>query len=257
MPAQRKNVHLVCGGKYHDIDYARLQLLGLLAELEHVRTSVAPDYGDLAALARADLLVTYTSDVIPDEQQLAALQDFMRKGGRWFALHGTNARLEYRKGNGWVAPPEPRAFFDMLGSQFVAHPPIQPFTVAPSRSHPLVDGIEPFEADDEIYLCRFTAEVDCLLETRFSGDAPGFEQADWRRNDRVPVMYLHRWEGHELLYLNLGHARGHYDMQPMIDYYPDTERGSWKQAAFHELLRRGLRWSLGEFDAQKGEQHGG
>ena len=49
---------------------------------------------------------------------------------------------------------------------------------------------------------------------------PGFEEADWRANDRVPIMYLHQWEGHEVLYLNLGHARGHYDMQPMMDYLP-------------------------------------
>jgi type 1 glutamine amidotransferase len=257
LPAQRKNVHLVCGGKYHDIDFVRLELLKLLAGFEHVRTTLAPDYADVDALGQADLLLTYTSDVMPGAAQLAALQAFMRRGGRWFALHGTNARLEYRKGHGWAAPPEPKALFDMLGSQFVAHPPIQPFTVAPSKPHPLTEGIEPFEADDEIYLCRFTADVECLLETHFSGDAPGFEQRDWQANGRVPVMYLHRWEGHELLYLNLGHARGHYDMQPMMDYYEHTERGSWKQPAFYELLRRGIRWSLGEFKAQSGEQHAG
>lgn len=256
MAAQRKNVHLVCGGKYHDIDFVRLELLKLLGELEHVRTTVAPDYADHEALARADLLLTYTSDVVPTDEQLTGLQDYLRNGGRWFALHGSNARLEYRKGKGWAAPAEPRAFFDMLGSQFVAHPPIQPFMVAPSKSHPLVDGIEPFEADDEIYLCRFSADVECLLETRFSGEAPGFTEQDWRGSDRVPVMYLHQWEGHEVLYFNLGHARGHYDMQPMMEFYQNVERGSWKQPAFYELLRRGIRWSLNEFGAANGEQHG-
>lgn len=256
MPLSRKNVHLICGGKYHDIDFARLELLKLLGELEHVRTTVSESYANTDALHAADLLITYTSDVIPEPQQLESLQSYLRDGGRWFALHGTNARLEYRKGDGWVAPPEPKAFFDMLGSQFVAHPPIQPFTVSASKPHPLVEGIEPFEADDEIYLCRFTAEVECLLETRFSGAAPGFEQADWSASDQVPIMYLHQWEDREVLYLNLGHARGHYDMQPMIEYYQDIERGSWKQPAFYELLRRGIRWSLNEFSTQSGHQHG-
>jgi hypothetical protein len=37
-------------------------------------------------------------------------------------------------------------------------------------------------------------------------------------------------------------------MQPLMDWYDDVERGSWKQPAFHELLRRGIRWSLGEQD---------
>ena len=47
-----------------------------------------------------------------------------------------------------------------------------------------------------------------------------------------------------MLYLNLGHARGRYDMQPLMDEYPDVERGSWKQPAFYELLRRGMRWMV-------------
>ena len=33
-------------------------------------------------------------------------------------------------------------------------------------------------------------------------------------------------------------------MKPLMDYYPEQERGSWKQPAFYEILRRGIRWSL-------------
>jgi len=48
------DAYFVCGGKYHDIDYARLQLLGLLGEHERVRTRIAEDYSDIAAIeARA------------------------------------------------------------------------------------------------------------------------------------------------------------------------------------------------------------
>lgn len=249
MAATRKNVHLVCAGRYHDFDFARLELLKLLGEHGHVRTSVSPDYAATEAIAGADALITYTSDVIPTETETEALAAFLRRGGRWFALHGTNARLRYEKGTGWVAPRENEAFFGMVGSQFVAHPPIQPFTVRPSGDHPLTDGIEPFEADDEIYLCRFFGEHECLLETTFSGDAPGFAERDWTGDGHVPVMYLHPWEDNEVLYLNLGHARGHWDMQPLMDWYETEERGSWKQPAFYELLRRGIRWSIGEFDA--------
>lgn len=245
-------MHLVCAGRYHDFDFARLELLKLLAELDHVRVTVSPDYSNREALAQADALLTYTSDVIPDFSQTVALQEFLRRGGRWFALHGTNATLRYEKGRGWVAPREAPEFFGMLGSQFVAHPPIQPFQVRPATSHPLVDGIEPFEADDEIYLCRFFGDHECLLETTYSGEAPGFEESEWRDNGQVPVMYLHPWEDNEVLYLNLGHARGHYDMQPLMDWYENEERGSWKRPEFYELLRRGIRWSIGAL----GEAHG-
>ncbi len=239
----RRDIHLVCGGKYHDIDFVRLELLKLLAEDEGFRVTVAADYSDIDALEKADALITYTCELLPSEAEQDALAAYLDSGRRWFALHGTNSRLEYVKGTGWTAPEAPR-FMEMLGSQFVAHPEIQPFTVTPSKSHPLVDGIEPFEADDEIYLCRFFGEHECLLETRFSGEAPGFAESDWTHGDHVPVMYLRQWGNGEVLYLNLGHARGRYDMQPLMDEYPDIERGSWKQPAFYDLLRRGMRWMV-------------
>ena len=241
---KRRDIVLVCGGKYHDIDFVRLELLKLLAEDEVNRVTVREDYSDCAAIATADALVTYTCEVLPSEAEQDALAKFLDAGKRWFALHGTNSCLEYVKGTGWTAPDKAPRFMDMLGSQFVAHPPIQPFTVSPASDHPLVNGIEAFEADDEIYLCRFYGEHERLLETRFSGTAEGFEIDDWRDNDVVPIMYLRRWKSGQVLYLNLGHARGHYDMQPLMDVYPEVERGSWKQPVFYELLRRGIRWAV-------------
>lgn len=240
----RRDILLICGGKYHDIDFARLELLKLLAEAPHHRVTVREDYSDADAIAKADALITYTCEVLPGEAAQDALDAFLNAGKRWFALHGTNSRLEYVKGTGWTAPDDAPRFMEMLGSQFVAHPPIQPFTVRASRQHPLVDGIEPFEADDEIYLCRFFGEHECLLETQYTGMAEGFEQDDWRANEQVPIMYLRAWGNGSVLYLNLGHARGRYDMQPLMDEYPEVERGSWKQPAFYELLRRGIGWAV-------------
>ena len=56
-------------------------------------------------------------------------------------------------------------------------------------------------------------------------------------------MYLKKVGDGEVLYLTLGHARGRYDMRPLMDEYHQVERGSWKVPAFHELLRRGIRWA--------------
>ena len=39
-------VTLVAGGMYHDIDFARLELLKLLAEHDRFRVRVQPDYED-------------------------------------------------------------------------------------------------------------------------------------------------------------------------------------------------------------------
>ena len=46
----RVNCVLVCGGVWHDMDFARLELLKLLAEDERVRTRVFEDYENIAAI---------------------------------------------------------------------------------------------------------------------------------------------------------------------------------------------------------------
>jgi len=237
--------HLVCGGKYHDFDYARVELLKLLGEDPDVRTEVAADYRDLDALGRADFLVTYTCDVRPSLAEEEALAAFVGGGGRWLALHGSNSFLDFTP-RGVAAPRAHPLLARVLGSQFVAHPPIQPYRVdVADPGHPLTRGIEPFEADDELYLCEWHGEQHVLLETRFAGEAPGFVESRWP-DAAHPVMYLHPYERGEVLYLTLGHCRGRWDMRPLIPEYPKVERCSWQLPVYHELLRRGLRWARGD-----------
>jgi type 1 glutamine amidotransferase len=244
MSAPRLSAYFVCGGKYHDFDYARAEILKLLLEHECIRTRLGEDYRDLDAITGSDFLVTYTVDVVPDAAGAARIRDYVAGGRRWLALHGTNSVLRYAKGRGWEAPREAPVFMETLGSQFIAHPPIAPYRVeVTDPAHPLVAGIEPFEADDELYLSELHPPIEVLLHTRYAGEAAGFVERDWHRDEPRPVCYLKRVGAGEVLYLTLGHARGRYDMQPLMREYPAVERGSWKQPAFYELLRRGLRWA--------------
>jgi len=244
LPA-RVNVYLVVGGKYHDMDFARVELLKLLGEHPQIRTRVGEDYRDIDAILAADLLVTYTVDVVPDEATAARLRDWVAGGHRWLALHGTNSILRWSKPDkAWQAPRSSPVFMQTLGSQFLAHPPIAPYRVEVTRpEHPLVAGIEPFDADDELYLSELHPPFETLLHTRWAGDVPLFVDRDWTRDEPRPVMYLKPVGAGEVLYLTLGHARGRYDMQPLMAEYPEVERGSWKVPAFHELLRRSIAWA--------------
>jgi hypothetical protein len=156
--------------------------------------------------------------------------------------------LRFIKGRGWDAPRTEPQFMAMLGSQFIAHPPIKPYRVEVSdAAHPLVAGIEAFEVDDELYLCEYHGEHQALLHTHYRGAAPGFVEQTWPQageaGDRQLVLYLHPHAGGEVLYCTLGHCRGRYDMRPMMAEYPTVERGSWKLPVYHELLRRGIRWA--------------
>jgi type 1 glutamine amidotransferase len=243
--SEPKSAYLVCGGKYHDFDFARLELLGLLAEHDDVRTRVAEDYRDVEAIAAADFLVTYTCDVRPSPVEEEALAAFVAGGKRWLALHGTNSVLDFTPA-GVECPRSHATLARVLGSQFLAHPPIQPYRVAVrDPGHPLVKGIESFECDDELYLCEYHGERTTLLDTTYSGEAQGFVEKSWRGSEPHPVMYLHPFGAGEVLYLTLGHCRGKYDMRPLIAEYPRVERCSWQLPVFYELLRRGLRWARG------------
>jgi type 1 glutamine amidotransferase len=237
-------IHLVCGGRFHDFDYARLQLLSLLAEDERIRTTVAGDYRDIDVLDGAAGLVTYTCDVRPAPAEQDALRNWVEAGGRWFGLHGTNSALEFTP-QGVAAPRVIPVLASTLGSQFVAHPPIAPYRVeVTDAAHPLVAGIDPFETSDELYLSEFHAAVQTLLHTHYSGEARGFVESSWPGDEPRPVMYLRRLERGEVLYLTLGHCRGHYDMRPAMDWWPSVDRGSWESDAYWTLLRRGIQWML-------------
>ena len=150
---------------------------------------------------------------------------------------------------GWTVRDVMASFIDTLGSQFVAHPPIQPYTVTNvAPDHWLVAGVEPFEVTDELYLNRYPDREALvpLLQTSYRGNARGFVESDWNACDPDHlVMYLRPLGEGGVLYNTLGHCRGHYDMVPLKPYYPNVDRGSWELRVFHELLRRSLRWARG------------
>src|SRR3979490_164624 len=90
------HAHLIAGGfpagSYagHDHDYARLRLLGLLAERD-IPASVANDFAEIQkCLPISQLLITYVAGPYPDVAQSRAIQQWLEAGGHWLALHGTN-----------------------------------------------------------------------------------------------------------------------------------------------------------------------
>ena len=251
----RINAYLVTGGWWHDFDHARLELLKLLGEHDRVRVKVAQNYEDIEEIAASDFLVSYTCNVRPTEQAQKGLRAWVEGGGRWFALHGTNSAIDPPEEMGKGPFTTPRAFpafAETLGSQFISHPAIQPYTISVSpgaENDPLVAGVEPFDADDELYLCEYHGELVPLLETHWHGDTGegAFAEKDWPVDEPRLVMYRRPLGQGEVLYFTLGHCRSTYDMDPPFTglRWPTIDRGSWELDEFYELLRRGLAWAAG------------
>jgi type 1 glutamine amidotransferase len=236
-------VMLIAGGKYHDIDFARLELLKLLAEDERRRVSVYDNYEGGKNLGPDTVLITYTCDVIPDAVALKSMRQWLEAGGRWFALHGTNSILEFTSEGRVAAPDRAPEFMALRGSRVRAQPPSERYTVTiADREHPLTRGLADFETLDEQYLSQTASGLHVLLDTRFAGRTPNFTASEWP-DARHPVMYLNRVGRGEVLYLTLGHCRGHFDMQPLVAYWPNVQRCSWDLPEYYELLRRGVAWA--------------
>ena len=247
--SKRVDAYLVCGGNYHDFDFARLEILKLVAEQTDIRIKVAENYSDIEAIEAADFLITYTCDIGPSDVEQQALKRFLSAGKKWFALHGTSSLISWLSMDPVKigAPRTHPLFMQMMGNQFLAHPAIDQYRVEVSdASHPLVSGIAPFDTTDELYMLEYHGEIQPLLHTHYSGNAEDFEEGDWReKDDKQIVMYLHPYASGEVLYLTLGHCRSTHDMVPLVDEWPSIDRCSWELPEYYELLRRAICWGAG------------
>lgn len=249
----RPKVHLICAAEYHDAAFARRELLGLIAEDDHILASCTGDFGDIEALEAADLLVTYTSNIFPDDEERAALDRWLSTGGRWLAIHGSAAYTEFRPpavNIGGIelpgltdTPDRQPAYMDLLGVRFVSHLAQQPITITPVSGHPVVHGLPPFTVTDEPYVLELRGGCEVLLESRFTGEAPGYVEGPWWEDLPRPQMLLHRHGAGEILYLAPGHCCGRFDLQPFIAELP-VQPGPWIDETYREIVRRAIRWGV-------------
>jgi uncharacterized protein len=224
--------NLICGSPHrnHDFDFARIRLAQAIYDAYDIRVDCHQDYEDSAAILGGDLLVTYTSQVSVSDTACAAIQRYLEKGGRWFALHASNSVLQN--------PHLPK----ILGTRFITHPRYQEFTVQITRpDDPLLEAIEPFKVPDELYVIEnCTGDIEVLLHTRWGGEAFGgktLPEAD------QTLMYRRRVGDGGVLYLALGHANRPYDKPfPEMPDQPDY-RGPWDLPVYNTLIKRGIEWA--------------
>jgi uncharacterized protein len=259
--------HLVAGGfppgsmSGHDHDYARLRLLGLLAERD-IPASVANDFTDVEKwLPVSRLLITYVAGPYPDAAQSRAIERWLEAGGRWLALHGTSGGRAERVEGSRQRRTVKTEHHALLGSRFLTHPPICEFRVDVSAADsPLTRGLgRSFVVEDEPYFIELqnpgstqillTADygpnaVSPTIGTLYASDTS--LQADGRT--RV-VGYTREVGQGGVTYFALGHCHN-----PAIragrtvdtaDTTPSTFHGSWESDAFIALLRNGIHWGVG------------
>src|SRR5262249_14336405 len=178
--------HLITGGfppgSYagHDHDYARLRLLGLLAEQE-IPASVANDFADVEKwLPVSRLLITYVAGPYPDAAQSRAIERWLKAGSHWLGLHGTSGGRAERVEGSRQRRTVKTEHHALLGSRFLTHPPICKIRVDVRASDSaLTRGLgRSFEVEDEPY----------FIELQDPGSTQILLTADYGPNATSPAI---------------------------------------------------------------------
>ncbi len=197
---------LVSDGFFHPPFLARRSLRQTLltgsdyafAQIRHLNGLVGRDLGQFQAL----VLTYHHKKLAPDA--LAALQQFVQQGGGILAVHSATASFN----------DQPR-YFEIVGGQFSAHGPVEPFEIRPARADDeIFTGIERFTVVDELYIHDLQPDINVHFETTYQGEA-------------VPMVWTRRVGNGRVCYVCPGHR---------------TE--TMKQPQMQEILRRGLKWVL-------------
>ena len=258
--------HLIAGGfppgsqAGHDHDYARLRLLGVLAERD-VPASVANDFADVEKwLPVSQLLITYVAGPYPDAAQCRAIEGWLGAGGHWLALHGTSGGRAERVEGSRQRRTVKAEHHALLGSYFLTHPPIRKIRVAVSAAdHPLTRGLgASFEVEDEPYFIELQdpGATQILLTADYGPDAvsPAIgtlyaRDTSLLADGRTRVIgYTRRLGKGSVTYFALGHChnpaiRAGRAADP-ADTTPPTFHGAWESEAFNALLRNAIAWGM-------------
>jgi uncharacterized protein len=260
-------VHLIAGGfppgslAGHDQDYARLRLLGLLAERE-IQASVANDFSDVEKwLAVSRLLITYVAGPYPDAAQCRAIQQWLEAGGHWLGLHGTSGGRAERVEGARQRRTVKTEHHALLGSYFLTHPPICKIRVdVTGGDSSLTRGLGPsFVVEDEPYFIELQDPKSTrILLTADYGPAatsPAIgtlypSDTSLQPDGKTRVLGYTRTVGQgSVAYFALGHCHNPAIRAARVvdptDTTPLTFRGSWESDAFITLLRNAITWGVG------------
>jgi uncharacterized protein len=259
--------HLIAGGfppgasAGHDHDYARLRLLGLLAERD-VPASVANDFADIEKwLPVSRLLITYVAGPYPDAAQTRAIRVWLEAGGHWLGLHGTSGGRAERVEGFRQRRTVKTEHHALLGSRFLTHPPICRFRVdVAATDSPLTRALgTSFDVEDEPYFVELQdpGSTQILLTADYGPGAvsPSIgtlyaSDTSLQADGRTRVLGYTREVGRGgVTYFALGHChnpaiRAARTADP-ADTTPPTFRGAWETDAFNALLRNAIAWGVG------------
>ena len=179
-------------------------------------TSVEEALGDAAYLSKFDAVLLYANHGKITPGQWKNLKGYVEGGGGFVPVHCAS----------WCFGNEP-GFDQLVGGRFASHKAGTFTTKIIDSKHPAMAGVEAFEAWDETYKHKNHNEKDrTVLMVR------EVAEKDDNITEPEPWTWVRTQGKGRVFYTASGH-----------------DERVWKQPAFHELLKAGILWSVG--DARK------
>lgn len=159
-----------------------------------------------AQLALYDAVMIYANHATGTPQQIAAILDFVSRGGGWLAIHA---------GGGCFKNSDEYA--TLVGSRFLSHGTGTFTADIVGRDHPVMRSVQPFATWDETYVHERHNPDKTVLMVRV--DSTGKEPWTWvRSHGKGRVFYT---------------AYGH-------------DRRTWNQPMFQQIIRNAVLWGVGD-----------
>ncbi|MEE4195203.1 MAG: ThuA domain-containing protein [Anaerolineae bacterium] len=214
-----KKALLLLGGSWHNFDgFAQwfsefLRPMGW--ELE-----ATFDLNQLLALEKADfdLVASYTCfSANPDlknakgagvmePEQVAALYNWVRKGGAFYAVHSACVLGETNP-----------LYADLVGGRFIKHPPAFEYTVYPLfEAHQITEGIDAIRVNEELYISEYDGALHLLMASMLD-----------------EVIYPMVWCKHEGLGRVVHNSLGH-------------NAETWALPEYEKLTEQSINWLLNQ-----------
>lgn len=210
-----KKALLLLGGSWHDFDGFAAWFTTFL-EKRDWEVEATYDLNRLLALEeeKFDLVASYTCfSANPDKvnakgsgmmqaEQVAAIYNWVRKGGAFLGVHGACVLGETNP-----------LYAELVGGRFIKHPPAFEYTVYPLfETHEVTKGIDAFKVKEELYISEYDGELHLLMASELEG-----------------VLHPLVWAKHEGLGRVVYNALGHNaDTWVLPEYGKLTEQSiSW------------------------------
>ncbi len=176
-------------------------------------TNVEEALGDAAYLSKFDTVLLYANHGEITPQQWKNLKGYVEGGGGFVPVHCAS----------WCFGNEP-GFDQLVGGRFASHKTGTFTAKVVDAKHPAMAGVEAFEAWDETYKHKNHNEKDrtVLMVREIAGKDDNITEPE-------PWTWVRTQGKGRVFYTASGH-----------------DERVWKQTAFHQLLKAGILWSVGD-----------